>query len=81
MHNNNFNNLLSESLGFKDLDGMMKPTIHVDEFSSKMGDDDDVIVVSFFVSRWFDKIRASNLYSTNDLTSFSGRYCTDWLCS
>jgi len=67
MHNNNFNNLsnlLSESLGFKDLDGMMKPTVHVDEFSSKMGDDDDVIVISFFVRdqqaakdlmNWFEK--------------------------
>ena len=43
MHNNNFNNLLSESLGFKDLEGLMKPTVHVDEFSSKMGDDDDVV--------------------------------------
>ena len=29
--------------------GMMKPTIHVDEFASKMGDDDDIIVISFFV--------------------------------
>ena len=28
---------------------MMKPTIHVDEFASKMGDDDDIIVISFFV--------------------------------
>jgi len=55
---------LSESLGFKDLEGMMKPTIHVDEFSSKMGDDDDIIVVSFFVRdaqaakdlmSWFEK--------------------------
>jgi hypothetical protein len=64
MHNNNFNNLLSESLGFKDLEGMMKPTVHVDEFSSKMGDDDDVIVISFFVRdsqaakdlmNWFEK--------------------------
>lgn len=44
--------------------GMMKPTIHVDEFSSKMGDDDDIIVVSFFVRsseaakdlvNWFEK--------------------------
>ena len=43
---------------------MMKPTIHVDEFSSKMGDDDDIIVVSFFVRdnqaakdlmSWFEK--------------------------
>jgi len=55
---------LSESLAFKDLDGLMKPTIHVDEFSSKMGDDDDIIVVSFFVRdqqaakdlmNWFEK--------------------------
>lgn len=44
--------------------GMLKPTLHVDEFSSKMGDDDDVIVVSFFVRSdqaardlvsWFEK--------------------------
>jgi hypothetical protein len=55
---------LSESLAFKDLDGLMKPTIHVDEFSSKMGDGDDIIVVSFFVRdqqsakdlmNWFEK--------------------------
>ena len=55
---------LFESLGFKDLEGLMKPTIHVDEFSSKMGDDDDIIVVSFFVRdpqaakdlmAWFEK--------------------------
>ncbi len=43
------NNPLFEGLQFKDLDGMMKPTIHVDEFSSKMGEDQDIIVVSFFV--------------------------------
>lgn len=44
--------------------GIIKPTIHVDEFSSKMGDDDDIIVVSFFVrsqdaardlAAWFEK--------------------------
>jgi hypothetical protein len=55
---------LFESLEFKDLEGMMKPRIHVDEFSSKMGDDDDIIVVSFFVRdaqaakdlmTWFEK--------------------------
>jgi hypothetical protein len=55
---------LSESLAFKDLEGLMKPTIHVDEFSSKMGDDDDIIVISFFVRdqqaardlmMWFEK--------------------------
>jgi hypothetical protein len=42
----------------------MKPTIHVDEFSSKMGDDEDIIVLSFFVRdkeaardlvAWFEK--------------------------
>lgn len=41
--------LLLEGLEYQDLDGMLKPTIHVDEFASKMGDDDDIIVVSFFV--------------------------------
>lgn len=40
---------LSEGLSFKDLVGMMKPTIHIDEFSSKMGDDDEILVASFFV--------------------------------
>jgi len=64
MHNNNSNNQLFESLGFRDLEDLIKPTIHVDEFSSKMGDDDDIIVVSFFVRdaqaakdlmMWFEK--------------------------
>ena len=64
MHNNHSNNQLFEGIGYKDLEGMMKPTIHVDEFSSKMGDDDDIIVVSFFVRNqqaakdlmaWFEK--------------------------
>ena len=44
--------------------GLIKPTIHVDEFASKMGDDDEVIVISFFVRskqaardlvNWFEK--------------------------
>jgi hypothetical protein len=52
------------ALNYKDMVGMMKPTIHVDEFASKMGDDEDIIVASFFVrSRqaaedlvsWFEK--------------------------
>jgi hypothetical protein len=63
MHNK-ISSPLFESLGYKDLEGLMKPTIHVDEFSSKMGDDDDIIVVSFFVRdpqaakdlmMWFEK--------------------------
>lgn len=69
MHKKNLNNLNSpdlvfESLEYKDLEGLMKPTVHVDEFSSKMGDDDDIIVLSFFVRdqqaskdlmSWFEK--------------------------
>jgi len=64
MHNKHSNNPLFESLGFKDMEGLVKPTIHVDEFSSKMGDDDDIIVISFFVRdpqvakdlmSWFEK--------------------------
>lgn len=55
---------LSEGLQYRDLDGMMKSTIHVDEFTSKMGDDADIIVLSFFVRdlsaakdlvSWFEK--------------------------
>lgn len=55
---------LSEALAYKDLEGMMKPTVHVDEFAAKMGDDDEIIVVSFFVKDvnaardlvdWFEK--------------------------
>lgn len=43
---------------------MMKPTIHIDEFSSKMGEDDEIVVASFFVRdrqaaqdlvNWFEK--------------------------
>lgn len=67
MHNNHLNNQLNrkqrqlaEGLQYKDLDGVMKPTIHVDEFSSKMGDDEDVLVISFFVR---DKTAAKDLMS------------------
>ena len=70
MHNNLSNPfnpaqpLLLEGLKYKDLDGMMKSTVHVDEFASKMGDDNDIIVISFFVRdlsaakdlvSWFEK--------------------------
>ena len=75
MHNNNnynqINNpfnpkkpLVFEGFEYKDLDGIMKSTMYVDEFSAKMGDDDDIIVVSFFVrdlqaakdlTAWFEK--------------------------
>ena len=71
MQNNHYNNpfnpakpLLCEGLEYKDLEGLMKPTIFVDEFAAKMGDDDDIIVISFFVRdlqaakdlmAWFEK--------------------------
>lgn len=58
MHSNNLNNPLFEGLEYKDLDGMLKSTIHVDEFASKMGDDADIIVLSFFVR---DKTAARDL--------------------
>ena len=56
--------LLCESLDYKDLVGLLKPTVHIDEFVSKMGDDDDIVVLSFFVRSkqaakdlvgWFEK--------------------------
>jgi hypothetical protein len=55
---------LCEALEYKDMEGQIKPTLHIDEFASKMGDDDDIIVVSFFVRskqaardlmNWFEK--------------------------
>lgn len=51
-------------LEYKCLSGMMKPTIHIDEFKSKMGEDDDVCVASFYITdenaakdlvSWFEK--------------------------
>lgn len=41
--------LLSEGLDYKDMVGLLKPTIHLDEFSAKMGEDDEIVVVSFFI--------------------------------
>ena len=62
MHNKPYNHKqprqLSEGLQYRDLDGLMKPTMYVDEFSSKMGDDADIIVLSFFVR---DKSAAKDL--------------------
>ena len=51
-------------LEYKCLQGMIKPSIHIDEFASKMGDNDDVSVASFYVTDeqaakdlvgWFEK--------------------------
>jgi hypothetical protein len=58
------NKKLNEGLEFKDMEGIVKPTVFIDEFSSKMGSDDEVSVVSFYVRNnraaddlvnWFEK--------------------------
>lgn len=38
---------ISESLEYGDLKRVLKPTLHIDEFKSKMGDDRDICVLSF----------------------------------
>lgn len=57
-------NKIYEGFGYKDLQGMMKNTVHIDEFSSKMGSDDEIVVASFYVRdrqaaedlvNWFEK--------------------------
>jgi hypothetical protein len=62
--NNKHKPRLSEALEYRDMEGMIKPTMHIDEFASKMGDDDDIIVASFYVRNeqaardlvdWFEK--------------------------
>jgi hypothetical protein len=65
MHNNHYKTnqqqrQLLEGLQYRDLEGLMKPTVYVDAFSSKMGDDADIIVLSFFVR---DKSAAKDLVS------------------
>jgi len=59
-----YNKQLNEGLEFKDLEGIVKPTVFIDEFASKMGSDDEVSVVSFYVRNnkaaddlvnWFEK--------------------------
>jgi hypothetical protein len=55
---------LSEGLSHKDMVGLIKPRVHIDEFVSKMGSDDDIAVVSFYTRNnkvaddlvnWFEK--------------------------
>ena len=55
---------LHEGLSHKDMVGLIKPTIHIDEFVSKMGNDDDIATVSFYTKNskvaddlveWFEK--------------------------
>lgn len=38
---------LKEGLEFKDMEGLVKPTVYIDEFQSKVGNDDEYIVLSF----------------------------------
>ncbi len=40
---------LKESIEYKDMVGLIKPTVYVDEFQSKVGNDDSYIVLSFYV--------------------------------
>ena len=40
-------NMLSEGLEKNDLKRLVKPELHIDEFKSKMGKDEDIIVLSF----------------------------------
>ena len=55
---------LNEGLNHKDMVGLIKPTVHIDEFVSKMGNDDDIATVSFYTKNskvaddlveWFEK--------------------------
>lgn len=49
MKSHSDNPQISESLEYGDLKRVVNPTIHVDEFKSKMGDDDEICVLSFKV--------------------------------
>lgn len=41
---------IAESLEFGDLRNLVSPSLHLDEYKSKMGDDEDICVLSFKVS-------------------------------
>ena len=75
MHNNLF-----EGLEKDDLARLIHPELHVDEFKSKLGDDQDVVVLSF-------KVDAKE--PANDLVAFvekgydwvvDAEYCTGRVC-
>ena len=53
--------LISEGLQMGDLNYLVKDTIHIDEYNSKMGQAQDVVTLSF-------KIR--DIMPANDLVSF-----------
>lgn len=56
-----YNNNLFEGLESGDLARLIHPELHVDEFKSKLGDDEDVIVLSF---------KVDSKDPANDLVSF-----------
>ena len=41
---------LFEGLNEGDLNRLVRPELHIDQFRSKMGDDDEIVVVSFLVT-------------------------------
>jgi hypothetical protein len=49
MHNNNYQHQLSEGLEYGNLTRLVNSKLHIDEFQSKMGDDADIIILSFKV--------------------------------
>lgn len=44
------NNIVNEGLEINDLKRLVTPELHIDEYKSKMGKDEDIIVISFKVS-------------------------------
>ena len=45
----NMATIIREGLEYRDMLGVIKPTVHIDEFESTMGTDEDIIVLSFLV--------------------------------
>jgi hypothetical protein len=43
------NTTLTEGLDYHDLDGILLPTVSVDEYAAHMGSDDDIITLAFIV--------------------------------
>jgi hypothetical protein len=49
MNNQHNNNQLNEGLVHGDLVRLVEPELHIDEYKSKMGEDEDIITLSFLV--------------------------------
>jgi hypothetical protein len=50
MHQNNNPDTLSEGLEQNDLKRLVHPELHIDEYKSKLGKDEDVVVISFKIT-------------------------------